>query len=125
MRQVQDKLTIATRRQGNHDITRDIVGWVEAQGIATGLLTVLLQHVSAHLALQEHADRDDLNTFFRRLEIHSHQDFGEFSSAVTSICLTIPIAEGRLGIGTGQRIYLFEHRESAQTRSLLLHLIGE
>ena len=125
MRQVQEALSVTTRRPGNHDVTREISGWVERQGIRTGLLTVLLQHVSAHLTVQEHADRDDLDTFFRRLEIRGSPNFGEFSSAVTSVSLTIPIAEGRLGIGTRQRLYVYEHRESPQNRSLLLHLIGE
>jgi len=125
MKQVQETLTVTTKRQGNHDITRDISGWVERQGMGTGLLAVLLQHVSAHLALQEHADRDDLSTFFNRLEARRAEDYGEFTSAVTSMSLTIPIASGRLGLGARQRIYIYEHRASPQTRSLLLHLMGE
>ncbi len=125
MRQVQEQLTIATTRQGNRDITRDIADWVERQGIVTGLLVILLQHVSAHLALQEHADRDDLYTFFRRMEVRNHEDFGEFTSAVTSVSLSLPVAEGRMGLGARQRIYMYEHRETAQNRTLLLHLMGE
>jgi secondary thiamine-phosphate synthase enzyme len=125
MRQAQETLIVTTKRQGNHDITRDIAAWVERQGMATGLLSVLLQHVSAHLALQEHADRDDLSTFFRRLEARRAEDFGEFTSAVTSLSLIIPIAQGRLGLGARQRIYIYEHRASPQNRSLLCHLMGE
>ena len=125
MRQVQESHTIATTRHGNHDVTRDIAAWVERQGIETGLLVVLLPHVSAHLTLQEHADRDDLHTFFRRLEVRNMEDFGEFTSAVTSVSLSIPVRDGRMGIGARQRIYLYEHRDRAQNRNLLLHLIGE
>jgi secondary thiamine-phosphate synthase enzyme len=124
IRQVQETITVNTARQGNHDITRDIAAWVERQGLTTGVLTVFLQHVSAHLALQEHADRDDLYTFFRRLEVRD-ENFGEFSSAVTSVQLTVPVAEGRMALGARQRIYLYEHRENAQRRSLVCHLVGE
>lgn len=125
MRQVQDVLTIQTHRQGNHDITRDIVRWVEGQGVATGLLTVFLQHVSAHLTVQEHADRDDLSTFFSRLEYRPNADYGEFTSAVTSVQLTVPVAEARPALGARQRIYLHEHRENPQRRTLVMHLVGE
>jgi thiamine phosphate synthase YjbQ (UPF0047 family) len=31
----------------------------------------------------------------------------------------------RLGLGTWQGIYLFEHRRHPQRRSVLMHLIGE
>ncbi|MEW5727543.1 MAG: secondary thiamine-phosphate synthase enzyme YjbQ [Pseudomonadota bacterium] len=125
MRQAQETLTIQTRRQGNHDITRDIAGWVERQGIATGLLTVFLQHVSAHLTVQEHADRDDLHTFFQRMETRPSDDYGEFTSGVTSVQLTVPVTDGRAALGARQRVYLHEHRENPQRRSVVLHLVGE
>jgi secondary thiamine-phosphate synthase enzyme len=125
MRQVQDVITIQTRRQGNHDITRDIAQWVERQGMATGLLTVFLQHVSAHLTVQEHADRDDLYTFFSRLEVRPSDEYGEFTSAVTSVQLTVPVTGGRAALGARQRIYLHEHRENPQRRTLVVHLLGE
>lgn len=125
MRQAQETLTIQTRRQGNHDITRDIAGWVERQGIATGLLTVFLQHVSAHLTVQEHADRDDLHTFFQRMEMRPSDDYGEFTSGVTSVQLTVPVTDGRAALGARQRVYLHEHRETPQRRGVVLHLVGE
>ncbi len=125
MRQAQDVITIQTGRQGNHDITRDIAAWVERQGMATGVLTVFLQHVSAHLTVQEHADRDDLHTFFQRMESPPSDSYGEFTSAVTSVQLSVPVADGRAALGTRQRVYLHEHRETPQRRSLVLHLMGE
>lgn len=125
MRQAQESIAVQTLRQGNVDITRDIATWVERQTLATGLLTVFLQHVSAHLTVQEHADRDDLYTFFQRMEFRPSEDYGEFTSAVSSVQLTIPVAEGRMALGARQRIYLHEHRDSPQTRHLVLHLLGE
>lgn len=124
MRQAQGTITVQTRRQGNTDISREIAQWVEDQGMASGLLTVFLQHVSAHLSLQEHSDRDDLCTFFSRME-RDPSGFGEFTSAVTSVSLTVPVSNGRMALGARQRLYLYEHRETPQSRSMVLHLVGD
>ena len=37
---------------------------------------------------------------------------------------TIPVADGRLLLGTWQGIYLFEHRKHSQERKVVLHLSG-
>ena len=46
-------------------------------------------------------------------------------SALTDVSLTIPVSGGRLGLGTWQGIYLFEHRARPHERRLILHLAGE
>ncbi|MBV8650279.1 MAG: YjbQ family protein, partial [Alphaproteobacteria bacterium] len=66
----QHLLTVRTRGQGLHDVTREIAGWVAAQGIDRGLLTVFIRHTSASLVIQENAApaaRRDLEAFFQRL----------------------------------------------------------
>lgn len=125
MRQAQATITIATRRQGNTDVTRQVCAWVADQAIGTGLLTLFLQHISAHLTLQEHADRDDLATFFARFEGAPAGNFGEFTGATSAASLAIPVADGQIALGPRQRIYLYEHRDNPQNRQLVLHLVGE
>jgi secondary thiamine-phosphate synthase enzyme len=46
-------------------------------------------------------------------------------AALTSTSETIPIAEGRLGLGTWQGLYLFEHRTRPGTRRVLVTITGE
>jgi secondary thiamine-phosphate synthase enzyme len=46
-------------------------------------------------------------------------------SALTQVSLSIPVVDGRLGLGTWQAIYLFEHRHRPHERTVILHLIGE
>jgi secondary thiamine-phosphate synthase enzyme len=46
-------------------------------------------------------------------------------SALTQTQLSIPIHKGKLALGTWQGVYLFEHRERAHRRSLVLHLLAE
>jgi secondary thiamine-phosphate synthase enzyme len=137
MRLLQHRLTIATDGQGLRDITAPIATWVAAQGIDQGLLSVFVQHTSASLVIQENADPDvlhDLDAFFRRLapESGSYRHSAEgpddmpahIRAAVLPTQLTIPVAAGRLALGTWQAIYLYEHRRAPHRRTIVLSLIA-
>ena len=139
MKQAQDTITVGTRGQGLHEVTAEIAEWVSRQDIGAGLLTVFCRHTSASLTIQENADRDvqrDLEAFFRRLvkedpSLYRHTTEGpddmpaHIRSALTDVSLTIPVSGGRLGLGTWQGIYLFEHRARPHERRLILHLARE
>ncbi len=138
MTHAQETLTIRTRGQGLHEVTRDIADWVAEQDVRTGLLTVFCQHTSASLTIQENADPDvqaDLETFFGRLveenpSLYRHTMEGpddmpaHIRSALTDVSLSIPVVDGRMALGTWQGIYLFEHRHRPHSRRLVLHLSG-
>jgi secondary thiamine-phosphate synthase enzyme len=139
MRQFTRTLRVSTRGQGLQTITREVAQWVEQQRIETGLLTLFIQHTSASLTIQENADPDvirDLNEFFRRLvredeKWYTHTTEGSddmpahIRSALTQTSLSIPVASGRMALGTWQGIYLYEHRARPHQRSVALHLIGD
>lgn len=139
MSQAQQTITIRTRGQGLHEVTRDIAAWVAEQGIATGLLTVFCQHTSASMTIQENADPDvraDIETFFLRLvredpSLYRHTAEGpddmpaHIRSALTDVSLSIPVGGGRMALGAWQGIYLFEHRQGLHVRKLVLHLAGD
>jgi secondary thiamine-phosphate synthase enzyme len=139
LRQFTHRIQVATRGKGLYDITEAIAQWVAAQSIDTGLLTVFIQHTSASLTIQENADLDvvfDLNRFFERLvpednRLYRHTIEGSddmpahIRAALTLTQFSIPVAEGRLALGTWQGIYVFEHRAAHHRRSVALHLLGE
>lgn len=139
MRQASTELEFRTSGQGLTEVTRDIAAWVAAQGFSTGMLTVFCRHTSASLTIQENADPDvqrDLETFFKKLvqedpRLYRHTAEGaddmpaHIRGALTDVSLNIPVAVGRMTLGTWQGIYLFEHRVRPHRRSLVLHLIGE
>ncbi len=139
MKQAQHTLSVRSREPGLLEITGEVAAWVGGQGIGTGLLTVFCQHTSASLVIQENADADvrrDLEIFFKNLvredpALYRHATEGpddmpaHIRSALTAAQLSIPIAGGRMALGTWQGIYLFEHRARPQMRRLLLHLVGE
>jgi len=138
MKQFSHQFAVATQGKGLVNINREIENWVDRQGILTGLLTVFLCHTSASLVIQENADPDvllDLNDFFSRLvpdgdPAHRHQSEGpddmpaHIRSALTQVQISIPIVEGRMVLGTWQDIYIFEHRDSPNRRTVVLHILG-
>jgi secondary thiamine-phosphate synthase enzyme len=139
LRQASTTLTVATGGRGLFEVTRSIATWVADSGFDRGLLTVFIRHTSASLLIQENADptvRGDLDRFFARLvpdgdPLFRHLDEGpddmpaHVRAALTAVQLTIPLADGRLALGTWQGIYVWEHRLRPHRRELALHLIGE
>lgn len=134
----QETIAIRTPGRGLHEVTGPIGRWVGDQGVDKGLLTVFCQHTSASLTIQENADPDvraDLETFFSRLVredpgLYRHTVEGpddmpaHIRAALTAVSLAVPVADGRLALGTWQGIYLFEHRRGSHDRRLVLHLAG-
>ncbi len=45
-------------------------------------------------------------------------------AALTATTLSIPIVHGRLGLGTWQGIYLWEHRRRGSERRIIVHVGG-
>ncbi len=129
-------LQIQTRRQGLQEITDDVQAIVAEAGVAEGICTVFIQHTSASLTIQENADpsaRRDLEQWLNRLvkegdPLFTHTAEGpddmpsHIKAALTATTLSIPVLDGRLGLGTWQGIYLWEHRRRGATRNVLVHV---
>jgi secondary thiamine-phosphate synthase enzyme len=130
------KLSFSNRGQGLHEITAAVAGAVAESGVQEGLCTVFLQHTSASLVIQENADpsaRQDLERWLNRLvqendSLYTHTEEGpddmpsHIKAALTAVSLSIPVVDGRLGLGTWQGIYLWEHRHAATRRNVLVHI---
>lgn len=138
MKALTDEFEIATRGKGTYEITETVADIVAASGVQTGMVTVLLRHTSASLVLFENADRSarvDLESFFDRLVpedsrgfIHTSEGADDSSAhirmALTRSSETIPIANGRMQLGTWQGIFVFEHRRAPHRRSLAVSVVG-
>jgi secondary thiamine-phosphate synthase enzyme len=135
----QHRLAVRTPGQGLHEVTREIGSWVASRRPRMALLTVFVRHTSASLVIQENAApavRRDLQAFMARIapedgSLYEHDDEGpddmpaHIRSALTQTHLSIPVADGKLLLGTWQGIYLFEHRRAPHERELVLHLDGD
>ena len=129
----QKTLTRMTGGPGLYEITGEIDAFIR-------LLTVFVRHTSCSLLIQENADPDvrrDLEAFFRRLVppaddpsmrwiVHTTEGPDDMpahiKAALTQTSLGIPVAAGRMVLGTWQGIYLFEHRTRPHRREIVLHL---
>ena len=131
-----EEVLVHTNNQGLHDMTKPITDLVASSGISEGLCTLFVQHTSASLLVQENYEvsaKRDLEVWLNRLvpenpEQYSHSSEGpddmpaHIKSALPATSVNIPILDGKLGLGTWQGIFLWEHRRSVHTRKVLVHL---
>ncbi|MCG8591899.1 MAG: secondary thiamine-phosphate synthase enzyme YjbQ [Proteobacteria bacterium] len=129
-------LEIRTSGRGLVEITSEVAASVSQADVVTGLCTVFVQHTSASLVIQENADPSaaaDLARWLERLvpeedPLYTHVAEGpddmpsHIRAALTATSLAIPVVEGRLGLGTWQGIFLWEHRTRPHRRRLLIHV---
>ena len=139
MKQSFDELVLSTKGRGLYDITPLIIDWINNQEIQDGLLTMLIQHTSASLLINENWDSDvqrDLESFFSRLvkdgdSLFTHTIEGDddmpahIRTALTQTNLSIPVKNGKMLLGQWQGVYIFEHRYNEFNRKVKIHLIGE
>ena len=135
----QTTLAIRTARQGTHEITDAIAREVTRSGLRTGVVTVFCRHTSCSLVIMENADpgaRHDLEAWLNRLVPENDPHFehtlegpddmpSHIKMALTRTSESVPLAEGRMLLGTWQGIFLWEHRRAAHTRSVIVTVIGE
>jgi secondary thiamine-phosphate synthase enzyme len=139
MRTHSQALQVRTRGKGTYEITDEVASVVAQSEVTSGTATLFVQHTSASLVIFENADRSarvDLEAYFERLvpegaDYFTHTSEGPDDSTshirmvLTRSSEVIPIAEGRLQLGTWQGIFLFEHRRSPHVRRVIVTVVGE
>ncbi|GMR17777.1 MAG: secondary thiamine-phosphate synthase enzyme YjbQ [Gammaproteobacteria bacterium] len=129
-------LHITTSGQGLYEFTRSVSKSVAESGVVEGLCTLLIQHTSASLTIQENADpsaRRDLESWLNRLvperdDLYTHTSEGaddmpaHIKAALTPTSLSIPVIDASLALGTWQGIYLWEHRRAGGVRNVAIHI---
>ena len=135
----QRQITLRPRERGFHLVTREIVDAVpELADLRVGLAHVFIRHTSASLTLNENASpavRRDFETWFSNAVSESdrweHALEGpddmpaHIKASLLGPSLTLPVADGRLALGTWQGVYLCEHRDHGGARSLIVTLQGD
>ena len=130
--------TVGTRGKGTCEITDEVARLVRESGVQTGTATVFVQHTSASLVIYENADpsaRTDLHAFFERLcpededyFVHTAEGPDDMPShlrmVLTRTSEVVPIALGRMQLGTWQGIFLFEHRRAPHRRNVVVTVLG-
>ena len=133
------EFSISTHGIGTYEITDQINRLVVKSRTKTGVATILIQHTSASLILFENADpsaRADLENFLRRLVPENSAYFkhtlegpddmpSHIRMVLTRSSESIPIADGKLQLGTWQGLFVYEHRHDPMQRRLSVSVIGE
>ncbi len=115
---MRQQIRVSTsRRVELKEITREIDQVVAAAQIKQGLCLVFCPHTTAGLIINEHADPDvrlDLERAFEKLvptvpfaHVEGNSP-AHFLSSVLGASLLIPLAEGRLQLGTWQGVFFCE-----------------
>jgi secondary thiamine-phosphate synthase enzyme len=136
---IQREIELDARPRGFHLVTRDVVAALPELGdVEVGLLHLLIQHTSASLALNENASPDvrrDFESYFNAAvpedapywthTLEGADDMpAHIKASMLGPSLTLPVARGRLALGTWQGIYLCEHRDRGGSRSVIATLWG-
>lgn len=134
----QVQWSVAMPGRGFNDLTARGQAFVAESGVSIGLCHFFLAHTSASLCITENADPDvrrDLQMIAGRLAPdgsptyrHDAEGPDDMSAHARTLLagyeLTVPVAKGRLQLGTWQGIYLWEHRAGPQQRTVVVTLNG-
>jgi len=130
------RIRISSQGQGLLDITSRVQQVLQQASHQSGLCSLMIQHTSASLIIQENADpsvQRDLENWLNRLvsendALYTHTMEGaddmpaHLKSVLTNTSLAIPYEDRRLCLGVWQAIYLWEHRYCAHEREIVIHL---
>jgi len=135
----QREIELEPRPRGFHLVTREVVDALpELRDVRVGLLHLHILHTSASLTLNENASPDVRRDFETWVNHAVPEDFpwshtlegaddmpAHVKASLMGPSLTLPVASGRLALGTWQGIYLCEHRDRGGARSLIATLQGD
>ncbi|MCW5547939.1 MAG: secondary thiamine-phosphate synthase enzyme YjbQ [Opitutaceae bacterium] len=134
----QETFELPTRGAGLVEITTEISRVVARSGLRQGAVTVFCRHTSCSLVIMENADpgaRHDLEAWLDRLVPADDPHFthtlegsddmpAHIKMALTRTSETVPLADGRMLLGTWQGIFLWEHRRAAHRREVVVTVLG-
>lgn len=134
----QSTFDIATRGRGTQEITDRVASIIGTSGVACGIAHVFVRHTSCSVIITENADptvRADIEALAKRWApdadpAYRHDTEGDDDMAahartlLAGTSVTVPVADGRLLLGTWQGIYLFEHRTQGHRREIVVALHG-
>jgi secondary thiamine-phosphate synthase enzyme len=130
-------LSVETSGAGFVEITREAARFLDQVKARDGVVLLYLRHTSASLVIQENADPDvqtDLVTALAHIapedagwvhEVEGPDDMpAHVKSMVNGVSLHVPVASGKMGLGTWQAIYVAEHRARPHRREVTLQFLG-
>ncbi len=129
---------VRTHGKGTIEITDEVAAILRESDVQSGTVTVFIRHTSASLIISENADpsvQTDLKAYFERLVpedsdyfVHTMEGPDDMPSHIRSLLTrtseVVPVANGRMQLGTWQGIFVFEHRRAPHRRSVIVTVMG-
>ncbi|XP_017487600.1 PREDICTED: UPF0047 protein YjbQ-like [Rhagoletis zephyria] len=134
----QRRVNLRPVHRGCHLVTDEVLKQIPEIGqFQVGICHLHIMHTSASLTLNENWDpdvREDMEMFLtsfvpENLPFRHTCEGPDDMPAHVKACfigssLSLPITEGRLGLGTWQGIWLCEHRNTAGSRKIMVTING-
>lgn len=131
-------LSLSTRGDNDvHDITDGVAGAAEQSGVRNGTVTVFVPGSTAGITAIEY-ERGMIRDFREFLErtaptraAYHHNHGGDSNghahirSALIGPSLTVPLIEGKLGLGTWQQIVLVDFDDRPRKREVTVQIVGD
>ncbi|GAA3920086.1 secondary thiamine-phosphate synthase enzyme YjbQ [Litoribacillus peritrichatus] len=136
----QTLVHLAPKKRGFHLITDELLSSIkELNRFKVGMLNLFIQHTSASLTINENCDptvRSDMEAHFNKMVPegapyyqHTYEGTDDMPAHLKTVIIgpsvNIPIANGRLLLGSWQGIYLGEHRDFGGSRKIVATISGE
>ena len=131
------EIELKTKGDGDTlDVTAHVESAVRASGIADGAAVVFVPGSTAAITTVEYEPGmvADLRAAFERLVpmdaryAHNHggdgNGYAHVRAAIVGPSVTVPVAGGKLTLGTWQQIVLVDFDDRPRRRSILVHVIG-
>ena len=127
-----EQFSLNTPEEGFIDITGQVRKIVAAGNVQNGLCQIFVPHTTAGVTINENADPDVVTDMLAALKQmvpdlpyrHSEGNSpAHVKSSLVGCSITVPIAEGRLCLGTWQGIYFCEF-DGPRTRKVWVQLVG-
>jgi len=137
---LQREIKLRSRDRGFHLVTREVEDALPELGeLQVGLVHLFIRHTSASLTLNENASPDVRRDFESHFDAAVPEDApywthtaegaddmpAHIKASLLGPFLTLPVASGRLALGTWQGVYLCEHRDRGGARSVLATAWGD
>lgn len=139
MKFFQEQIKLKPYLRGFHLITDEVLRAIpQIKEINIGQLQVFIKHTSASLTINENADytvRTDFESHFNKMVPenapyykHTYEGSDDMPAHIKASLLgtsvQIPITNGKPNLGIWQGIYLCEHRNYGDSRSLVITAFG-
>lgn len=132
------RIGLSTRGHNDvHDLTDEVAKATAESGIRNGVACVFVPGSTAGITTIEHERGllQDLKAFLDRVAPadipYAHNHGGESNghahvrAAFIGPSLSVPVIEGRLGLGTWQQIVLVDFDDRPRRREVTVQLVGE